>query len=339
MLQVVEAYRRDKTIQPIFKQFGAIQYDQRNSRVMIDKVSIMTLQGRLRLATRIGEYQKARFDRVQGQCDLIYRNGVFYLIVVVDAPDKSEYDPIGVLGIDLGIENIAVDSDRQIFESKKVENTRQIYSRLRSTLQHVATKSAKRKLKKLSGKERRFKKDINHVISKAIISKAKGTARAIGIENLKHIRSRVTVRRSQRDRHSKWAFGELRNFVTYKAKREGVPLMVVNSKNTSRECPECQYIDKRNRKTQNQFECLQCGYKEMADYVAAVNILLGCSQTAYCRRDFNIYLQANRIYSVVVDMHYVTPQTSGYYHFGRRKAMLVVGHGAPLKRENGNNSD
>ena len=270
--KVVEAYRRDKTIQPSFKQFGAIQYDQRNSRVMIDKVSIMTLQGRLRLATRIGEYQKARFDRVQGQCDLIYRNGVFYLIVVVDAPDKSEYDPIGVLGIDLGIENIAVDSDRQIFESKKVENTRQRYSRLRSTLQHVATKSAKRKLKKLSGKERRFKKDINHVISKAIISKAKGTARAIGIENLKHIRSRVTVRRSQRDRHSKWAFGELRNFVTYKAKREGVPLKVVNSKNTSRECPECQYIDKRNRKTQNQFECLQCGYKEMADYVAAVNI-------------------------------------------------------------------
>jgi IS605 OrfB family transposase len=111
----------------------------------------------------------------------------------------------------------------------------------------------------------------NNSFLKAIISKAKGTARVIGIENLKHIRSRVTVRRSQRDRHSKWAFGELRNFVTYKAKRECVPLMMVNSKNTS-ECLECQYIDKRNRKTQNQFECLQCGYKEIADYVAAVNI-------------------------------------------------------------------
>jgi putative transposase len=55
--KVVEAYRRDKTIQPKFKKFGAIQYDQRNSRVMIDKVSIMTLQGRLKLATRIGQYQ------------------------------------------------------------------------------------------------------------------------------------------------------------------------------------------------------------------------------------------------------------------------------------------
>jgi hypothetical protein len=48
----------------------------------------MTLQGRIKLATRIGEYQKATFDRVRGQCDLIYRNNVFYLAVTVDAPEK-----------------------------------------------------------------------------------------------------------------------------------------------------------------------------------------------------------------------------------------------------------
>ncbi|HXX99049.1 MAG TPA: zinc ribbon domain-containing protein, partial [Candidatus Bathyarchaeia archaeon] len=52
-----------------------------------------------------------------------------------------------------------------------------------------------------------------------------------------------------------------------KAKREGVPLKVVESKNTSRQCP-----DKRNRKTRSIFECLKCGYMEMADYVAACNI-------------------------------------------------------------------
>jgi putative transposase len=239
--------------------------------------------------------KRDRFDRIKGQSDLIYRGGVFYLITVVDVPDKSEYDPIGVLGVDLGIENIAVDSDREIFESKKVEDTRQRYTRLRSSLQHLGTKSAKRKLKRLSGKERRFKKDTNHVISKHIISKAKGTTRTIGIENLKHIRSRVTVRRSQRDRHSKWAFGQLRDFLTYKAKREGVPLKVVKSENTSRQCPKCQHIDKRNRKTRNLFECLKCGYIETADYVAAINIAAKAwpsCQTAYCRRDFNIYLQA-----------------------------------------------
>ena len=139
-------------------------------------------------------------------------------------------------------------------------------------MQKVGTKSAKRKLKKISGRERRFKKDTNHVISKAIVSKAKGTARTIGMEDLKYIRSRVTVRHSQRDRHSKWSFGELRNFIEYKAKKEGVPLKIVESKNTSRQCPKCQHIDQRNRKSRNEFECLQCGFKGMADYVGALNI-------------------------------------------------------------------
>ena len=271
--KVVEVYKRDKDIKPAFRELGSIQYDQRNSRVsIVNRVSIMTLQGRLKLATRIGEYQKARFDRVRGQCDLIYRNGVFYLIVVVDPPEKTEYDPVGDLGVDLGIENIAVDSDRQIFESKKVEKARQHYNKQRSVLQKVGTKSAKRKLNKISGRERRFKKDTNHVISKAIVSKAKGTARTIGMEDLKYIRSRVTVRHSQRDRHSKWSFGELRNFIEYTAKKEGVPLKIVESKNTSRQCPKCQHIDQRNRKSRNKFECLQCGFKEMADYVGALNI-------------------------------------------------------------------
>ncbi|MFZ0513018.1 MAG: transposase, partial [Candidatus Nitrosopolaris sp.] len=107
--KVVESYKRDK--KPWFKPFGAIQYDRRNSRISIDKVSIMTLQGWLKLATRVGDYQRQRWHRgkIKGQSDLVYKNGVFYLIVVQDVPEKKEYDPVDVLGIDLGIESIAVD--------------------------------------------------------------------------------------------------------------------------------------------------------------------------------------------------------------------------------------
>ena len=57
-----------------------------------------------------------------------------------------------------------------------------------------------------------------------------------------------------------------------------MPLRVIDPKNTSRECPRCQYIDKKNR-NKNQFECLQCGYKDMADYVAAVNIAARAANT------------------------------------------------------------
>lgn len=277
--KVVEAYKRDKSVKPAFRELGAIQYDQRNmSWKGLDKVSLTTLQGRLKLRTRIGEYQKSRADRIRGQADLIYRNGVFYLIAVVDVPDekKCEYEPVGMLGVDLGIENIATDSDGEVFSGEKVEYVRKRYNRLRAGLQTARATSrhraAQRKLKRMSGKERRFKRDVNHVISKVIVSKAKGTTRAIVLEDLKGIRSRVTVRHEQRDRHSKWAFGQLRQFLEYKAKREGVPLLLIDPRNTSRECPECHVIDKRNRPTRNDFECVSCGYKETADYVAARNI-------------------------------------------------------------------
>jgi len=171
--KVVEAYKRDKSRQPTFRTSGAIQYDQRNlSWKGIDRVSPITLDGRIKLATRVGEYQRARANTLRGQADLIYRKGIFYLIAVVDVPEQSQYEPKGTLGVDLGIKNLATDSDGQVFSGKQVEKTRQRYSRLRSTLQSVGTKSAKRKLRKVSGRERRFKKDTNHLISKKIVSKA-----------------------------------------------------------------------------------------------------------------------------------------------------------------------
>jgi putative transposase len=274
--KVVEAYNRDRSIKPTFRKLGAIQYDQRNmSWKGLDKVSLITLQGRIQLPTRIGEYQKkSRADRIRGQADLIYRKGKFYLIAVVDAPEQSEFDPVGVLGVDLGIENIATDSDGQVFSGEKVEQTRQRYNKRRRILQKIKTKNSKRTLKKMSGREKCFKRDVNHVISKAIVSKAKGTTRAIALEDLSGIRQRATVVRHtrQRDRHSKWSFNQLRQFVEYKAKREGVQVGVVNPRNTSRECPKCHCIDARNRPTRDYFKCIECGYEAMADYVAACNI-------------------------------------------------------------------
>jgi len=160
----------------------------------------------------------------------------------------------------MGIENVATDSEYQIFEGSKVEQIRKRYACLRSRLQHLGTKSPKRKLRKLSGKERPFfKKDVNHVISKNIVEKAKGTTKGIGLEDLKNIHSRITVkiRHSQRGRHHhRWSFDELWKCIEYKAKYVlGVPIFVVDPKNTSIQCPnpECQYIDKRNRKTRDIF--------------------------------------------------------------------------------------
>jgi IS605 OrfB family transposase len=112
------------------------------------------------------------------------------------------------------------------------------------------------------------------VISKRIVAKAKQQHQALAIEELRHIRSRTerTVRHSQRARHSSWSFGQLREFLSYKAALAGVPLHTVDPRNTSRTCSVCGHCAKENRKSQASFRCVNCGHGDNADRNAAINI-------------------------------------------------------------------
>lgn len=271
--KVAEAYKRDKSIKPQFRLDGAIVYDQRIlSWKGLEKVSITTLQGRQLIRIKIGDYQKARMDRIRGQVDLILVKGIFYLCVVVEAPEETPYDPKGVLGVDLGIKNLAVDSDGEVHSGEQITNTREMLDSLKARLQSRGTKSAKKHLKKLSGRMARFSKDVNHCVSKQLVTKAKGTLRSIAMEDLQGIRDRVTVRKAQRRSLHTWNFGLLRMFVDYKAKIAGVPVVFVDPQNTSRTCPSCGNVSKANRPTRDEFKCTQCGYAGPADYIAAMNI-------------------------------------------------------------------
>jgi len=270
--KVSESYAVDKKSLHTFKPHSAMVYDQRILAWKgLDKVSILTLAGRQIIPIRIGTYQETRIDRKVRQTDLVFRNGIFYLAAVVDTPEATPDDPTGTLGVDLGVVNLAVDSDGQFFSGKKVDIVRERIDTLKATLQSVGTKSAKRHLKKLSGKERRFRSSVNHIISKQIVSKAKDTHRQIALENLGGI-GETTVRHSQRRRHKSWAFSQLRQFIEYKAKIAGVLVQLVDPRNTSRTCPACSFVSKSNRKSQSEFLCQQCGFASNADIVGATNV-------------------------------------------------------------------
>ncbi len=139
-------------------------------------------------------------------------------------------------------------------------------------MQKKGTKSAKRRLKRLSGKERRFANDLNHRISKSIVAKAQRTGRGIALEDLRGIRERVRLRKLQRATLHSWAFRDLVWKLQYKAERAGVPLVFVDPRNTSRECPACGHTERANRPTQALFRCRVCGCSGPADHFAAVNI-------------------------------------------------------------------
>jgi IS605 OrfB family transposase len=271
--KVCEAYKRDRSIKPEFRLDGAIVYDQRIlSWKGLEKVSLITLQGRQIIPVRLGDYQQVRMDRIRGQADLIFVKGIFYLCVVVEVDEASLYDPVGVLGVDLGIKNLAVDSDGEVHSGEQINQTRDRRDSLKARLQRKGTKSAKRHLKKLSGKIARFSKDVNHCISKKLVAKAKDTLRSIALEDLQGIRDRVTVRMAQRRSLHTWNFGLLRMFVDYKTKIAGVPLVFVDPRNTSRTCPSCGYVAKANRPNRDDFRCEACGYDGAADHIAAMNI-------------------------------------------------------------------
>ena len=273
--KVSESYRGKGHRQElhIFKQHSAVVYDQRIlSFKSLDSVSILTLEGRQLIPFSIGAYAQLEQRRIRGQADLILQKGTFYLCVVVEVEEDTPFNAEGCLGVDLGLVNIATTSDGQHFSGDKADGVRTRYTKLKAALQSKGTKSAKRHLKRTSGKERKFKTNLNHCISKIIVVIAKDTKRAIALEDLTYIRSRVTVRKAQRGGLGKWAFGQLRQFIDYKAQLNGVPTFVVDHKNTSKQCSECGHTDKKSRKTQADFVCVSCGHTENADINAANNI-------------------------------------------------------------------
>ena len=268
-----EAYKRDKSIKPTFDPRGAVVYDQRlMSWKGLDLVSLLTLEGRIRVPVVICEYHAPRFDRIRGQADLIFERGLFYLCVVVEVPESPMIVPTGVIGVDLGIKNIAVDSTGEEFSGNAIENVRTKIDTLKSDLQSCGTMSAKKHLKKLSGREARFRRDVNHNISKKLVAKAKDTSSVIALEDLQGIRKRMTVSKAQRRKQHSWGFYQLRQFIEYKAAVAGVGVVYINPAYTSQECPICHHISRSNRPTRDSFSCVCCGFSGPADTIAARNI-------------------------------------------------------------------
>jgi putative transposase len=282
--QVCEAYRRDKDKLPMFRKHAAVPYSMGKNIGFKgpDCVSISTLQGRVIVPFIMGKYQADRFGWSKGQCDLVMRkDGKWFLLVTVDVPDETKIPATDFLGVDLGIVNIAVDSDGNVHSGEAVEKIRRKHQTSRKTRQRKGTKRTKRELKRLSGKEARFRKQENHRISKTIVANAKGTGRGIALEDLKGIRDRTPVRKRQRNRHSGWSFFQLTSFVEYKAQLVGVPVVLVDPRNTSRTCSVCGHCEKANRPTRDLFLCKHCGYSSNADFNSARNLAgLGRSNAA-----------------------------------------------------------
>ena len=284
--KIAKAQKQGKPI-PAFKpvrcphsEMACIRYDQRSYWVKWESrtCSLATIDGRIELGFTIPEHLKQYVGNKPCSADLCYRKGRFSLHVVVELPVPSIPPVDDVVGIDLGLNHPAVTSSRQFLGEKRWKEQEHRTFRLRRKLQAKGTRSAKRHLKKLSGKQFRRRKDHDHVLSKRIVQNALPGS-TIVLENLKNIRESSQMGRGKKNKnvdnkrrlHS-WSFAQLYSFIEYKAEARGMAVERIDPRHTSQTCSKCGYQHRSNRRSQSLFLCRSCGYHCNADLNASYNI-------------------------------------------------------------------
>ena len=199
----------------------------------------------------------------------------------IDLPTPPPVETTGFLGVDLGIVEIASDSQGNQYSGEAVKKVRKNRREHRRQLQRKQTNSAKKCLRRISRKQSRFVRDTNHCVAKKLVATALALKKTLALEDLSGIRERCTVSKSMRWLLGNWAFDQLRQFITYKAEAVGLSVVLVDSRNTSRTCPDpaCGYCDKANRRSQACFQCVKCGYTNNADLVGALNVAARAEQS------------------------------------------------------------
>jgi putative transposase len=260
--------------------FCPIRYDARSSWIKWDKMycSLATIEGRLELPFSVPAYAQQYVGYHTCSADLCYRRGKWTLHLTVSLPAPNVERTSEVIGVDLGLNRPAVTSNRHFLGEKRWKEQERRIFRLRRKLQAKGTRSAKRHLKKLSGKRFRQRKDHDHVLSKQIVASAKAGS-TIVLENLSNIRETSKIGRGKNNKnvankrrmHS-WSFAQLYSCVQYKAERKGISVIKIDPRHTSQQCSRCGYQHRSNRRSQSLFLCRQCGYQLNADYNASKNI-------------------------------------------------------------------
>ncbi len=242
-------------------------------------VRLSTVAGRISIPFNVPPYSTRYAGGEIATADLCSRNGKYWLHVVVSLPDPDIPPADEVIGVDLGLNRPAVTSNRHFLGNRHWKEVDRRRFRLKRKLQSKGTKSARRHLKKLSGKGWRFHRDCDHVLSKRIVQHATPGSTLV-LENLTHIRStskmgrgkEASKKRDNKRRLHSWSFAQFHSFLSYKAQERGMRVVKVDPRHTSQTCSYCQFQHRSNRRSQSLFKCRECGYTLNADYNAAKNI-------------------------------------------------------------------
>lgn len=206
---------------------------------------------------------------------LITRSGEKWYVIVQAEQEASASKREGrSVGIDVGLNSFAVDSDGAVIENprfyehslNKIKKIQQSISRKKRFSQNW--KKAKSRLEKVYDHITNQKKDFLHKLSRQYVDTyATICVEDLDIKGLKEKGNNNGLHRSIHD--ASW--GRFYSYLTYKAESAGTNLVKVDPRNTSQMCSNCGSIVKKSL-SERVHECPYCGFVADRDYNAAVNI-------------------------------------------------------------------
>jgi len=278
---VVEKWKQGKKASMPHFTSPHLVYDHRTATFHDQYVSLATTDGRIEADyvlpddeqdTPHAEYLFSDEYETTG-AELHYRDGDWMLHIhckkeVESATSEQAATENGtVLGVDLGVNNLAVTSTGQFWTGDEFDHWRREYENRRGSLQQCGTRWAHQNIQSVGRKEDgRFKLMLHHISNDLVAEAREYDCSVIAFEDLTDIRERTGASWGH-----KWAFDRLYEYVEYKAKEYGIDVEQVDPENTSQRCSTCGFTHPDNREGET-FECLKCGYENHADYNGAKNI-------------------------------------------------------------------
>jgi len=201
------------------------------------------------------------------------------IFIPLKFPEVEPYQPKTVIAVDSNEMNLTVYDGvsgelREIDTSYAARISRDHERRVRKGTKGKQNPKAKRKVASKHGRKRREKvKNFWHQVALMLIAWAMANKAAIVLEELKGMKERIASQQKSRRMRQRllnfWSVMTFHRTLAEKAKFYGVPLVLVEPKNTSRTCPICGKVNEGLRG--HVFEC-PCGLKMGRHEVAAINI-------------------------------------------------------------------
>jgi len=275
----VKAWRRNpgKGRRPVVKKLSMLLHQGSGYRVKDGYVEII---GGVKL--RIIGWDRRYDSYPSGEARLTYRDGSMMLWISKRIPKPETYTPRDVIGVDVNEEKIVYgdevineEKDTKISRAEKFRVLAELLQKKYSSPRYQAWKRRRGILNRIRAfhrKARNILVDNARKVAHEIIATAKRLGYAVAREDLTGLKESLRrLPKTHRTRLLLIGYSRIERWIDWQASKHGVPRVVVDARNTSNECPKCDYIG-LEEVGYRRLRCPRCGFEADRDEIGKLNV-------------------------------------------------------------------